>query len=96
MTADIFWTAILAGLAAGAFNGALARWSLGRALNSRDAVFYAVFAGGIFYRLFFLVGAICLLREKKYIIIPFTSALIVTQLVFEALPLRQHGTKRNS
>jgi len=93
------WTAVLGGAAAGAFNGALARWSLRRTLNSGDAVFYSVFAGGILYRLAFLAGSVWLLRDEKYIIIiPFIAALIAVQLVFEAVPLkdRRNGIKRNS
>jgi hypothetical protein len=94
---DQLWTAGLAGLAAGAFNGALARWSLGKTLNSGNTAFYAVFVAGMLYRLAFLVGSIWLLRGEKYIIIiAFAVSLIAVQLVFEAVPLRQNGIKRNS
>ena len=51
---DPVWTAVLSGLAAGAFNGALARWSLKKTLNSPYPVFYSVFALGLLYRLVFL------------------------------------------
>ena len=91
------WGAVLGGAAAGACNGALARWSLGKALRRADTVFYSVFVGGIFYRLLFLAAAVWLLRAEKYIIIAaFTASLIAVQLVFEAVPLKQHGIKRNS
>lgn len=89
--------AVAAGAAAGAFNGALARWWLGKALNCGDMVFYSVFAGGMLYRLAFLVASVWLLRNEKYIIvIAFAASLIAVQLVFEAVPLKQNGIKRNS
>lgn len=91
------WAAAAAGIAAGAFNGALARWSLGKALNSGDMVFYSVFAGGMLYRLAFLVASVWLLRNEKYIIVVvFAASLIAVQLVFETVPLKQNGIKRNS
>jgi hypothetical protein len=93
---DSVAAAVLYGLAAGAFNGALGRWSLKKTLNSPDAVFYAVFAAGLLYRLCFLAGAIWLLRREKYIIIvPFAVALIFVQLVFEVIPVK-NGIKRNT
>ena len=93
---DSLRTAVLAGLAAGVFNGALTRWSLKKTLNSRDAVFYSVFACGLFYRLCFLAASIWILRREKYIIIvPFVVSLILVQLVFEAVPLT-NGIKRDT
>ena len=94
---DTPWAAAAAGLAAGAFNGALARWSLRKALNAGDLAFYGVFAGGMLYRLAFLVASVWLLRSEKYIIIiAFAASLIAVQLVFTAVPLKQNGIKRNS
>jgi len=91
------WTAALAGIAAGALNGALSRWALAKTLHSSDAIFYSVFAGGVLYRLVFLAVSVWLLRGEKYIIIiPFVASLLAVQLVFEAVPLRHNGLKRNS
>ena len=87
---DSLRTAVLSGLAAGAFNGALARWSLKKTLNSPDAVFYSVFALGLFYRLIFLAASVWFLRHEKYIIIvSFTGFLILVQLIFEVVPLKK-------
>ena len=84
------WSAVFSGLAAGAFNGALARWALKKTLGSSAAVFYSVFVGGLLYRLVFLVGAVWLLRREKYIIIvPFAVSLIIVQLIFEVIPLKK-------
>ena len=91
------WTAVFFGLAAGAFNGALARWALKKTLNSPDAVFYSVFAGGLLYRLVFLAGSVWFLRREKYIIIvPFAVSLILVQLIFEAVPIKKNGIKRDT
>lgn len=93
---DSAWLAVLAGIAAGSFNGALSRWALKRTLGSADAIFYSVFAGGLFYRLCFLAAAVWLLRSEKYIIVVlFTLSLIAVQVVFEVIPLKRNGTKRN-
>ncbi|MCX5784307.1 MAG: hypothetical protein NTX59_01315 [Elusimicrobia bacterium] len=94
---DSVWMAVFAGLAAGAFNGALARWTLKKTLNSPAPVFYSVFVGGLLYRLVFLAGAVWLLRREKYIIIvPFAISLILVQLIFEVIPLKKHGIKRDT
>lgn len=94
---DSVWPAILSGLAAGAFNGALARWSLKKTLNSPDAVFYCVFAGGLLYRLVFLASSVWFLRREKYIIIiPFAVSLILVQLIFEVVPIKKNGIKRDT
>ncbi|HAH31867.1 MAG TPA: hypothetical protein DCL44_06085 [Elusimicrobia bacterium] len=91
------WCAVLAGLAAGAFNGALARWALKKTLNSPDPVFYSVFAGGLLYRLVFLAGSVWLLRREKYIIIvPFAISLILAQMIFEVVPVKKNGIKRDT
>lgn len=94
---DSGWSALFWGCAAGAFNGALARWALKRTLGSRDAVFYSVFAGGFLYRLCFLAASVWFLRNGKYIIvIPFAASLLAVQFIFEAVPLKRNGTKRNT
>jgi len=94
---DSVRTAVLSGLAVGVFNGALARWSLKKTLNSPDAVFYSVFAGGLLYRLVFLAGSVWFLRREKYIIIvPFAVSLILVQLIFEAVPIKKNGIKRDT
>ena len=88
---------MLLGVAAGVFNGALTRWSLKRTLNSPDRVFYSVFGCGLLYRLAFLAGAVWFLRREKYIIIvPFAVSLILVQLIFEAVPVKNNGIKRNT
>ena len=84
------WLAVLSGLAAGTFNGGLARWSLKKKLNSPDAVFYSVFVFGLLFRLAFLAASVWVLRNEKYIIIvSFTGILILVQLIFEAIPLNK-------
>ena len=94
---DSPWTAALAGLAAGAINGALARAALKKALARTDSVFYGVFAAGVLYRVFFLAAAVWLLRRENYIIIvPFAASLILSQLTFAVVPLKKHGTERDS
>ena len=85
----IFWGAVF-----GIFNGAAARYALKKTLDKSDKVFYTVFAAGFFWRLIFLTGAVWLLRYKKYIILlPFVGALIFTQFMFEAIPLKKNGSK---
>ena len=85
----IFWGSVF-----GALNGALARYALQKTLNRSDRVFYSVFAAGFFWRLIFLIAAVWLLRDKRYIImLPFAGALIFTQFIFEAVPLRKNGSK---
>jgi len=88
------WSAAAWGAAFGFFNGALSRLALRKALNKPDKIFYGVFAAGFFWRLIFLIAAVWLLRDKKYIILlPFTGALIFTQFIFEAVPLKRNGIK---
>ncbi|MDA8131422.1 MAG: hypothetical protein M0011_07970 [Elusimicrobia bacterium] len=88
-------TAALYGALAGTAVGWLSRLSLKRVLDSSAKIFYSVFAGGILARLLLLSAAICLLRhESNIIIILFSAAMILVQMVFEAFPLK-HGTKRN-
>jgi len=94
---DSVQAAVLSGLAAGVLNGALARWSLKKALSSPDAVFYSVFALGLLYRLAFLAASVWVLRNEKYImIVLFTGVLILAQLIFEVVPLKKNGIKRNT
>jgi hypothetical protein len=91
------WSAAAAGAAFGTVNGALSRWVLKKALRMSDKVFYAAFAAGFFWRLLFLVGAVWFLRDKKCIILVlFAGGLILTQFIFEAVPLDKNGTKRNT
>ena len=91
------WLSLLAGAAAGVFNGALARWSLKKALGSADAVFYSVYAAGLFYRLSFLAASVWVLRDEIYIIImAFAVPLILAQLAFEVVPLKKNGLKRDT
>ncbi|HBB67164.1 MAG: hypothetical protein A2X28_01055 [Elusimicrobia bacterium GWA2_56_46] len=94
---DSAWSAAAWGAAFGTLNGWTARRALRSALDKPDKVFYAVFTAGFLWRLLFLVGAVWLLRDKKYIILlPFSGVLIFTQFMFEAVPLRKHGTKDNT
>ncbi|HAT73321.1 MAG TPA: hypothetical protein DCS63_10960 [Elusimicrobia bacterium] len=89
--------AVLYGAALGAMVGWATRLALGRGLKAPEAVFYSVFVGGIFIRLFVLVAAVCLLRHEKYIIIiAFAVSQILVQTIFEAFPLKYNGIKRNS
>ena len=91
------WSAAAWGAGFGALNGALTRRALQKALNKTDRVFYAVFIAGFFWRLIFLVVAVWLLRDKKYIILlPFTGGLILTQFMFEAFPLKKNGTQSDT
>jgi hypothetical protein len=91
------WTIAAAGTAAGTFNGAVCRWTVARALDSSNAVFFSVFAGGLFYRLVFLAVSVWSLRSEKYIIIlAFVLPLILMQVVFEVVPVKTNGTKRNN
>lgn len=88
------WSAAAWGAVFGLVNGGLSRLAVQKALNKPDKVFYGVFAAGFFWRLIFLVGAVWLLRYKKYIILlPFTGALIFTQFIFEVVPLKRNGIK---
>ena len=89
-------SAALSGALTGLASGWLSRLALKRVLHSEDKVFYSVFAGGILARLSLLACAVWLLRRENYIIIVlFSVALILTQTVFEAFPLK-HGTKRDT
>ncbi len=84
------WTAALLGACAGALTGAASRLALKRVLRAPDRVFYSVFVSGIFGRLALTLGAVCLLRHEKYIIIiPFAAAMIAVQMLFEAFPLEK-------
>jgi len=88
---------VLSGAALGALSGWGSRLALGNVLNSSDKVFYLVFTTGIFLRLALLIAAICMLRHQKAIlIISFTVSFILIQMAFEAFPLKQNGTKRDS
>ena len=90
---DSAWTAAVWGAAFGVCNGWASRFALRKALRAPDAVFYSVFAAGFLWRLAFLAGSVWFLRDKKYIILlPFAAALIFTQFVFGAVPLRKDGT----
>ena len=83
------WSAAAWGAAFGLVNGGLARSTLQKALNKPDKIFYGIYAAGFFWRLIFLVAAVWLLRDKRYIILlPFSGALIFTQLIFEVVPLK--------
>lgn len=93
---DSAWSAAGLGAAFGVLNGWASRTALRRTLDRPDAVFHSVFVGGLVWRLTFLAVSVWLLRYKKYIIIlPFAAALIFTQFVFEVIPLRKDGTKRD-
>ncbi len=88
---------ILSGAALGVLSGWGSRLALKKTLNSADKIFYSVFTAGFFCRLTLLLSAVCLLRQKKYIIIiSFMVSFILTQLAFEAFPLKKNGIKRNS
>lgn len=88
----LFWGAVF-----GVFNGAVSRYALKKALDKPDKVFYSVYAAGFFWRLIFLIGAVWLLRFKKYIILlPFAGVLILAQFIFEIVPLKKNGTKGHS
>ncbi len=85
------------GLAAGVFNGWLSRWALQRALRSTDAAFYAAFAGGMLYRLAFLIVTIWHLRHQRYIIILcYAICLVAAQFVFEVIPLQRNGPESHT
>jgi len=87
---DSAWSAAAWGAVFGAMNGVLSRHALQKALDKADRVFYAVFAAGLFWRLIFLAAAVWFLRDKKYIIVlPFAGVLIVTQFIFEIVPLKK-------
>jgi len=94
---DCAWSAAAWGAAFGLLNGGLSRAALKKAVDKADKVFYAAFVGGFLWRLFFLVGAVWLLRDKKYIILlTFSGVLIFTQFIFEAVPLKKNGTKSDT
>ena len=91
------WTFAAAGTAAGILNGAVCRWAIARTLGSSNAVFLSVFAGGMFYRLMFLAVSVWSLRSERYIIIlGFVMPLILMQVVFEVVPIKTNGIKRNN
>ncbi|MBI4802574.1 MAG: hypothetical protein HY796_08640 [Elusimicrobia bacterium] len=91
---DSIYSAVFWGTVFGIFNGAVSRYALKKTLHRSDKAFYSVFAAGFFWRLIFLIGAIWLLRDKKYIILlPFAGTLIFTQFIFEAVPLKKNGSK---
>jgi len=90
------WGAVLCGALTGAVSGWLSRLAVGRVLNSGHAVFFSVYAAGLFLRLLLLAAGVFFLRHERYIIIiAFAAPLIVFQTAFEAFPLK-NGTKRNS
>jgi hypothetical protein len=71
----------LYGAVLGAASGAASRWAHKRVLHASGTAFYSVFVAGIFFRLAVLVGAVCLLRHEKYIIIiSFASFLVLAQM----------------
>lgn len=85
--------AALYGALLGAAAGGLSRLALKRVINASDKVFYSVFVGGVFARLGVLAGAVCLLRRESYtIIFLFIISMLLSQLIFEAFPIK-HGPK---
>jgi len=79
-------SAALLGALCGVFNGLLAGAVMRRAVAASQPVFFAAFVAGFFYRLLFLLGALWLLRNEKYIIIvAFAAALILAQLILEVI-----------
>lgn len=83
---DTWTAAALIGAACGAFNGLLAGAVMRRAVAASQPVFFAAFVAGFFYRLIFLLGALWLLRNEKYIIIvAFAAAMIAVQLILEVV-----------
>ncbi|MBU2574816.1 MAG: hypothetical protein KKH28_12135 [Elusimicrobia bacterium] len=91
---DSIYSALFWGAAFGIFNGAVSRYALKKTLHRSEKVFYSVFVAGFFWRLIFLIAAVWLLRDKKYIILlPFAGILVFTQFVFEAVPLKKNGSK---
>ena len=84
----LFWGAVF-----GIFNGAVSRYALKKAMHRSDKAFYSVFVAGFFWRFVFLIAAVWFLRDKKYIILlPFAGALILTQVIFEVVPLKKNGS----
>jgi len=82
--------AICCGAALGAATGGLSRLAHKRTLASPVPVFFAVFAGGMLFRLAALLAGVCLLRHERYIIIiGFSAALILVQMAFELVPLKK-------
>jgi len=89
---DGVWSAAAWGAAFGLVNGGLSRLALHKALDRADKAFYGVFALGFFWRLIFLVGAVWLLRDKRYIIlVSFAGALILAQFIFAVVPLKKEN-----
>ncbi len=85
---DSAWSAAAWGAAFGLANGGLSRLALQKAADKADKFFYTAFVAGFLWRLLFLVCAVWFLRDKKYIILlPFAGALILTQFIFEVVPL---------
>lgn len=90
------WSAAAWGAAFGTLNGWCSRRALRAALHKANNVFYAVFVAGFLWRFFFLIASVWILRGKKCIILlPFAGALIFTQVLFEAVPLKKNGIKDN-
>lgn len=89
---DNIYSALFWGAVFGVFNGAVSRYALKKTLDKPDKVFYSVYVIGFLWRLAFLIGAVWLLRDKKYIILlPFAGILIFTQFIFEIVPLKKNG-----
>lgn len=75
----------------GCLNGWLSRHSLKRVMDKPDKIFFAVWAAGVLYRLFFTAGAIVLLyfrKENSIIIVVFAAVLIFFQFIFGLLPVK--------
>jgi hypothetical protein len=85
MLTSIFW-----GFIFGTFNGLLARISLKAVINKSDKIFFSVWIAGFIYRLLFLICAVLFLKNKNYIIlIPFVLTLIISQFIFEIIPIKK-------
>ena len=81
---------ICCGAGLGIVTGWLSRLAHKKTLNSPVPVFFAVFAGGMVFRLAALLAGVCLLRHERYIIIiGFAAALILVQMAFEVVPLKK-------
>lgn len=92
MLTSIFW-----GLIFGTFNGLLSRISLKLVINKSDKIFFSVWIAGFIYRLVFLICAVFFLKNKNYIIlIPFALTLIISQFIFEVIPIKKNELKRDS
>lgn len=88
MNIDNGWVAALAGAACGMVNGWASRSALKRVMQRSDKVFYGAYALGFFWRLIFLLASVWFMRGKKYIILlPFVGALVLTQFIYEIVPL---------